>query len=293
MMDDPGLSWSQLRAFEACARLSSFSAAAMKLSISTSAVRFQISLLESRLGTRLFERQAGHLTLTKIGKTFANQIVGPMQGLRAACVVAQRSASETELTLTAPPLFAREYLLVESFLKWCDAAKARLDVSDNKRDLLSPGLIAAIRLAPEDHPDLVSTPIRGIELCIAAAPHIALGARPTEIDWWATQTLLTPSASLDGWKMAWNLLGVGDGGSPRVLPFSSYAAALDVACAGNGVILAPLPFAQREMATGRLLPISDIRICSAIGYSLIMRKELAISARGRALARKLVIECGK
>jgi LysR family transcriptional regulator, glycine cleavage system transcriptional activator len=291
MDEDPGLSWSQLRAFEACAFLSSFNAAALKLSLSPSAVRFQIGLLESRLGARLFERQGGRLALTEIGKAFAKQIARPMQELLAACASATRSASEAPLTLTVPPLFARQFLLVEPFLKGCDANAVRLDVSDNKRDLFGPGLVAAIRLANEDHPDLVSLPVLDVELCIAAAPHIASEAKLRDADWWATQTLLTPSASQGGWKMAWDLLGIAGSVSPRILPFSSYAAALEAACAGNGLILAPLPFAQKEIDAGRLSPISDIRIASPTGYCLIMRKELAMSRRGRALARTLVRAC--
>src|SRR6516164_8317682 len=67
---DPGLSWSQLRAFEASASVLSFSAAALRLSITASAVRYQIALLESRLGTRLFERRGGRLALTPVGASF-------------------------------------------------------------------------------------------------------------------------------------------------------------------------------------------------------------------------------
>jgi LysR family transcriptional regulator, glycine cleavage system transcriptional activator len=292
MAEDPGLSWSQLRAFEACARLSSFNAAALKLSLSPSAVRFQIGLLESRLGASLFERQGGRLALTNIGQAFAQQIERPMHDLIAACAVARQSASAAPLTLTAPPLFARQFLLDDGFLKWCDAHQVRLDVSDNKRDLFAPGLIAAIRLGVDDDPDLTHVPILKVELCVAAAPRIALDAQPGDPLWWAEQTLLTPSASRDGWKTAWRLLGIEESFTPRTLPFSSYGAALEAACAGSGLILAPLPFAEKEISAGRLSPISDVRIQSPKAYSLIMRKDFAASARGRALARMLVQTTG-
>jgi LysR family transcriptional regulator, glycine cleavage system transcriptional activator len=292
MKDDPGLSWSQLRAFEACARMLHFNAAALKLSVSTSAVRFQVGLLESRLGVRLFERQGGRLALTDIGRDFARDVARPMQELLVACEAAQQSASEVPLTLTAPPLFARQFLLDEHFLKWCDVNKVQLDVSDNKRDLLGPGLIAAIRLGAQDHPDLVDRPLLDVELCIVAAPYIASGAKPHDASWWGKQSLLTPSASLDGWKLAWQALGIGVSLSPRIVPFTSYAAALEAACAGNGLILAPLPFAEREIDGGRLTPISAIRIPADYGYSLIMRQALATATRGRNLTRKLVRVCG-
>jgi LysR family transcriptional regulator, glycine cleavage system transcriptional activator len=292
MIDDPGLSWSQLRAFDACARFSSFSAAALKLSVSASAVRFQISLLESRLGVNLFERHGGRLALTEIGRSFATRIARPMDDLLAACEAARQSALNAPLILTAPPLFARQFLLVEPFLKWCDANQVRLDVSDIKRDLFAPGLIAAIRLGAEDDPDLSSLPLLHVQLCIAATPEIAESARPEDPKWWAEQTLLTPSASQGGWKTAWRLLNLTDDCLSRLLPYSSYSAALEAACAGNGLILAPLPFAEKEIAAGRLGVISDVRIDSPQGYSLTMRKEFAASPRARILARMLVRTCG-
>jgi LysR family transcriptional regulator, glycine cleavage system transcriptional activator len=194
MMNDPNLSWSQLRAFDACARLSSFNGAALKLSVSASAIRFQIGLLESRLGVSLFDRQGGRLALTDIGRRFASQIARPMADLLAACEEAQQSAKDAPLTLTAPPLFARQFMLVEPFLKWCDANQIRLDVSDIKRDLFAPGLVAAIRLGAEDDPDLSSAPLLHVQLCIAAAPEIAASSRPGDPDWWNAQTLLIPTA---------------------------------------------------------------------------------------------------
>jgi LysR family transcriptional regulator, glycine cleavage system transcriptional activator len=292
MTEDHGLSWSQLRAFEACTRLSSFNAAALKLSISASAVRFQIGLLESRLGASLFERQGGRLALTGIGRHFAQQIERPMHDLIAACAVARQSASAAPLTLTAPPLFARQFLLDEPFLTWCDAHQVRLDVSDNKRDLFVPGLIAAIRLGAQDDPDLTNVPMLSVELCVAAAPWISLNAQLDDPLWWAEQTLLAPSASQEGWKTVWQLLKVEAGSAPRTLPFSSYSAALEAACVGSGLILAPLPFADKEIAAGRLSPISDVRVQSPKAYSLVMRKDLAASPRGRALSRMLVQTIG-
>jgi len=71
---DPGLSWSQLRAFESCASVLSFNGAALRLNITASAIRYQIALLEGRLGTRLFERRGGRLALTPVGASFQRRL---------------------------------------------------------------------------------------------------------------------------------------------------------------------------------------------------------------------------
>ena len=285
---DPGLSWSQLRAFESCARLSSFNAAAAELNLTASAVRHQVGLLEARLGVKLFDRQGGRLSLTSIGTAFERQISRPMRDLARACAVASRMAATAPITLTTPPLFARQFLFEGRFLKWCDDNMVRIDVTDAKRDMFAAGQIVAIRLGAEPDADLASTPILGVELVLAAAPPIAARARPADTAWWAGQTLLSPGVSDGAWSLAWQALGVQVPGSVRPLHFSSYAAALEAACAGHGILLAPLPFSEREFSSGRLLQFSDIRLPSSIGYSLLMRHDLAELPRGRALRRRIL-----
>jgi hypothetical protein len=136
---DPGLSWSQLRAFQACARLSSFNAAATELNLTASAVRHQVGLLEARLGGKLFERQGGgRLCLTSIGVAFERQISRPMRDLVRACATASEMAAAAPIILTAPPLFARQFLFDDRFLKWCDGNRVKLDITDAKLDLSGP-----------------------------------------------------------------------------------------------------------------------------------------------------------
>jgi LysR family transcriptional regulator for bpeEF and oprC len=163
---DPGLSWSQLRAFESCASVLSFSAAALRLNITASAVRYQIALLETRLETRLFERRGGHLALTTVGASFQRRIERPMRELLRACEDASRSAKTAVIMLTAPPMFAREFLFQDRFLKWCDSNAIRLDVMDAKRDFFGPDQIAAIRLGAEADANLTLSPILKIKLVV-------------------------------------------------------------------------------------------------------------------------------
>ncbi len=285
---DPGLSWSQLRAFQACARLSSFNAAAAELNLTASAVRHQVGLLEARLGVKLFERQGGRLSLTSIGVSFERQISRPMRDLVSACATASRMAAAAPIILTAPPLFARQFLFDDRFLKWCDSNQVKLDITDAKRDLFGTNQIVAIRLGTEPDPDLVSTPVFDVQLVLAAAPTIVARARPTDRSWWIEQTLLSPGVSDIVWPQVWGALKVRAPETTHPLHFSSYAAALEAASAGHGVLLAPLPFSEREFASGRLSRLSNICLPSRIGYSLLMRRKLANTSRGRALRRRII-----
>jgi LysR family transcriptional regulator, glycine cleavage system transcriptional activator len=286
----PALSWSQLRAFEACARLLSFNGAAASLNLTPAAVRYQVGLLEARLGVRLYERRGGRLALTRIGATFQGRIARPMQELAKACVDASQSAAAAPLQLTAPPLFARRFLFGDRFLKWCDANFIKLDVTDSKRDLLGPDQIVAIRLGAEPDPEMSLTPVLTVKLVLAAAPSIAAEARVLDAVWWSKQNLLTPSVSEPSWEKAWLALGLREGVTPRHRRFASYAAALEAACAGQGILLAALPFAETEFSAGRLVRLSKIRISSPVGYSVVMNGELSASRRGRSLRQRILNE---
>ena len=204
---DPGLSWSQLRAFEASARLLSFNAAAASLSLTPAAVRYQVGLLEARLGVRLYDRRGGRLALTAAGASFRGRIARPMQELVKACSEASRSASAAPLLLTAPPLFARQYLFGERFLNWCDANGIKLEVTDSKRDLFGLDQIVAIRLGAEAAPGCLVDAGAGGEAGVGGRARLASGARVSEAGWWSKQNLLTPSVSEAGWEKAWLALG--------------------------------------------------------------------------------------
>jgi len=285
---DPGLSWSQLRAFESCASLLSFGAAALRLNITASAVRYQIALLESRIGTRLFERRGGQLALTPVGASFQRRIARPLRELLRACEDANQSAKTAVIVLTAPPMFAREFLFQDRFLKWCDSNSIRLDVTDAKRDFFGPDQIAAIRLGAEAHANLKLTPILKTKLVLAAAPSIVAGADPLNASWWSTQNLLSPSVSEPAWEQVLRSLDINPKVAKRRRGFSSYAVALEAACAGQGVLLAALPFVQRDFDAKRLARLTQVAVSPLIGYSIVMTSELAATARGRSLRQALL-----
>jgi hypothetical protein len=85
------------------------------------------------------------------------------------------------------------------------------------------------------------------------------------------------------WPQVWRALKVCAPETTHRLQFSSYAAALEAACGGHGV-----PFSEREFSSGRLSRLSNICLPSRIGYSLLMRRELADTSRGSALRRRII-----
>jgi LysR family glycine cleavage system transcriptional activator len=285
---DPGLSWSQLRAFESCATLLSFGAAALHLNMTASAIRYQVALLESRIGTRLFERRGGQLALTSAGASFQRRIGPPVHELLKACEEASQSTEKAVIVLTAPPMFAREFLFQDRFLKWCDSHTIRLDVTDAKRNFFGPDRIAAIRLGAEAHANLKLTPILKTKLVLAAAPAIVAKADPLNASWWSTQNLLSPTVSELAWERILGSLNINPKVAKHRRSFSSYAVALEAACAGQGILLAALPFVQRDFDAKRLARLTQVTLSPLIGYSIVMTHELAATARGKSLRQALL-----
>lgn len=282
---DPGLSWSQLRAFQACLRLGSFGSAAAALRLTPAAVRHQIGLLESRLGGPLFDRQSGRLAPTPMGQDFGRDIERPLRALVNACADATAAAQSAPIALTAPPMFARRFLMGGPFLRWCHDNGVHLDVTEVRRQI---GLtVAAVRLgAAED--EAVRTPLLQVTLALAAAPGAAPDARPREAAWWREQTLLSPAVGEPAWALLWTALGLAPVAPRQALQFSSYAAAVDAARDGAGVVLAPLPLAEADIRSGRLVVLDPARVAPRIGYDLLMASSLAGTPRGRALRRRLL-----
>jgi len=205
-----------------------------------------------------------------------------------ACEDTSQSAKTAVIVLTAPPMFAREFLFQDRFLKWCDSNVIRLDVTDAKRDFFGPDQIVAIRLGAEAHANLTLTPILKTKLVLAAAPSVVADADPLNASWWSTQNLLSPTVSELAWEQVLRLLDINPKVAKRRRGFSSYAVALEAACAGHGILLAALPFVQRDFEAKRLARLTQITLSPSIGYSIVMTNELAATGRGRSLRLALL-----
>ena len=99
-----------LKAFDAAAECESFTLAAQRLCVTQSAVSRQVKLLEEQLGVRLFQRGAGHLRLTDVGRRLQpvlrqsfDRIAWTVRGL-------QEPDAVPHLRLNAPPTFASRWL---------------------------------------------------------------------------------------------------------------------------------------------------------------------------------------
>src|SRR5207237_535925 len=100
-----------LRVFEASARHLSFKEAANELSITQAAVSHQIKGLEEYLGVELFRRSGRGVQLTEAARACLPKLREGFESLAAAVEMIRERAEETELLITAPPVFTARWLM--------------------------------------------------------------------------------------------------------------------------------------------------------------------------------------
>ena len=100
-----------LRVFEAAARHLSFKEAANELSITQAAVSHQVKSLEEYLGVELFRRAGRGVQLTEAARAALPRLRDGFDALAAAVESIRERAAETDLQITAPPVFAARWLM--------------------------------------------------------------------------------------------------------------------------------------------------------------------------------------
>jgi LysR family glycine cleavage system transcriptional activator len=100
-----------LRAFEAVSRLGSVSKAAEELCVSQGAVSQQLRNLEDHLDRELFIRTPNAFKLSEEGETFASVVQRSLGEIALAARKVARTKSRHGLTISASPIFARNWLI--------------------------------------------------------------------------------------------------------------------------------------------------------------------------------------
>ncbi len=282
---------STLRAFEAAVRLGSFKAAAEDLRLTQSAISHQVHSLETHFRRKLFVRIGNKLALTKQGESYGASILKAFAEMsRAGEGLLGRTGSEI-VRVSASPSFAAFAALphIEKLKAINTSLDVRLEARNTAVDFDTESIDAAIqvgtspgrglnanrifrsRLAPLAHRELCGkyAPIR-TERDIARMPLIELNNIPGLWEHWFARADL------------------GNSVPDLLLSSDSLLAALQMAEAGVGVVLAPLPLVAPLVSAKRLTVLLPPRALSeAPDFHLIYRREDASTARIKAIRRWL------
>jgi len=286
-----------LRVFEAAARHLSFKDAASELNITQAAVSHQVKSLEEYLGVELFRRAGRGVQLTEAARACLPRLREGFDALAAAVEMIRERGAETELVITAPPVFTARWLMprladfakrepkvevrVVSSSKMVDAGALDSRNLINDVDLRDESSGVEIHLGLGDYPGYRADKLFEVSMVLVANPDLAkenVLAKPADL---ASHVLLHDDAmdlvaGGDAWRKWLEAAQVADriDGSrgPR---FSSNILSLEAASQKLGVALALKPLVDADLASGRLYAPFDIEVRPLGSYWLVCPEVIA------------------
>jgi len=287
-----------LRVFEAAARHLSFKEAANELSITQAAVSHQIKSLEDYLGVQLFKRAGRGVQLTEAARACLPKLREGFESLAAAVEMIHLRADETDLQITAPPVFTARWLMprladfakrepkidvrVVSSSKMVDAGALDSASITSNLDLRSDTSGVEIHLGAGDYPGYRADRLFGVSTVVVASPELVKGSPPIrEPADLASHTLLHDDA-MDlvahghAWEKWLEVAGVADQVDGTHGPhFSSNILSLEAASQKLGVALALRPLVDADIASGRLCAPFKVELKPQSAYYLVCPEVIA------------------
>jgi len=284
-----------LRVLEAAARHLSFKEAAAELHITQAAVSHQIKSLEEYLGVELFRRAGRGVQLTEAARACLPKLREGFDALAAAVETIRERAQESELVITAPPVFTARWLMprlaafarreprvdvhVVGSSKMVDAGALDSNALMSNLDLREMSSGVEIHLGLGDYPGFRVDRLFGATMVLVAAPEIAATLKqPADL---ALHLLLHDDAmdlvaGGDAWRKWLAAAGVAervDGSrGPR---FSTNILSLEAASQNLGVALALRPLVDADIRSGRLVKPFDVEVKPVGAYFLICPEVIA------------------
>jgi len=281
----------QLQSFALVARLGSVKAAAAELEVSEPAVSVAVAALRKELGDELFVRDGRGIALTPGGRRLA-ALAGEILGLaeQARRSVQDSPGAPRRLQIAATNVVA-EHLgpLIEAFTARDDDLEIEVDSVPGAAmpDLLEHRR-ADIALGPAPPPDraatIASVPFLRCRLLIVAAPnHPLAGRREIPPGALGTERWLVGPPDIDPTTTT-GLFFARHGLDPaQIVSFTSHAAAIAAAAAGEGIIMtlahSVLDEVRRRALTRievRGTPIVELWHASTLGFGRALPAALSL-----------------
>ena len=243
-----------------------FRTAARWLGVAPSTVSETISRLERTLGVPLFVRTTRSVRFTEAGRSLAERLEPVVMEARAALddAASSQQVVRGRLKLNVPGAVMVDILppLMNGFLAAYPEVRMEVMVDDRLIDIVAVGCDAGIRYGEHLAQDMIAVPIgpRRQWGALAAAPDYLdkHGIPKHPRDLLAHDCIRTRFASgaLTGWEFAKDgeTLTI-DPAARLILSTQSVAAAIDMACAGHGLIGSFRNWLDPYFKRGVLVPI--------------------------------------
>ena len=301
-----------LRVFESAARHLSFKEAAAELHITQAAVSHQIKSLEEYLGIELFRREGRGVQLTEAARASLPRLREGFDALAAAVETIRERGEETELTITAPPVFVARWLMprLAEFSRRAPDIEVRVVASSrmvdagaldsaalmSNLDLRSEASGVEIHLGSGDYPGFRADRLFSVAMVLVASPELVKGPPPLREPADLAKQVLLHDDAMDlvaqgnAWQKWLEAAGVADvvdaSRGPRL---SSNILSLEAASRKLGVALALRPLVDADIASKRLVQLFGIEMKPQSAYFLVCPEVIA-DRPAVAVFRKWLLE---
>ena len=246
--------------FEAVARRGTVTRAAEELSVSPSAVSQQVKLLEQQLGIRLFRRDGKALSLTLEGEQMFHACATAIRLIRDARQSLGKQHETLRLSFRVTPGFGVRWLgprladFATRHPTWHLRVDAAPDPTDFEREIMDFDIrygavpwdgFHCAPVIPDMLLPLCSPALRD-QLAPAGDARARLDAAP----------LIDSARALGQWDAWLHHFGLEIGSNTKSILLDRSSLALQMAVDGAGVVLESLALAAREVAEGRLVPLT-------------------------------------
>jgi LysR family glycine cleavage system transcriptional activator len=275
-----------LKGFEAATRHQSIRDAAEELFLTHPAISHQVQLVEDNLGVQLFAQHGRHIVSTEEGKVLYPYVRSAFELLIEGVEAVHRNALDKPLRVqtyvTASirwlakrvPLFLQDHAEVKLSLSTC---AVEWEFDDVHADV---GLIYSE--ATPDPTKFHWIPLFEYALYPVCSPQLAkkLGKNPT-VEALMQQPRVAIYTEVQNWETWCESIGATSSSSTPMLVVDTLAVALEMVLNGEGIALVNGPFAEQDLAAGRLVkPIDHKAVCPG-GWGLICRKDMRENVRIR------------
>jgi len=269
-----------LRAFETVARTGSLTRAGEELLVTPTAVGRHIKNLEDSLGTALFAREGGNLTLTAPGRQYARSLNRAFELMGEATDLLANRRGRTQITLRAYTTFLVRWLIPQlpDFQRAHPEVELRLTTAFEAVDFDRDKVDLGVRYGDGRWAGLDVTPLFDDELvAFGNAEMRDRFASLSAEDAFASSTFLTHSLRLDDWPDWLEEAGLGEVIPAQQLPFGDMSLIHQSALDGMGVGLSQRRYLTQDLADGKLFQLSPVVLRRLRGFYLVCLPETSRS----------------
>jgi LysR family glycine cleavage system transcriptional activator len=273
-----------LRGFEAATRRQSIRDAADELCLTHPAVSHQVQLIEEALGVALFAQEGRHIVSTEEGRALYPYVRGAFEMLLQGVEAVHRHALDKPLRVQTYVTASIRWLAkrVPHFLH--DHPEIKLTLSTCAVEWAFDDVHADVGLVYcETVPDPAKyhwVPLFEYPLFPVCSPLLLEKMeQPVTIETILEQPLVAIYTEVQNWETWVRSAGLEFQPAAPFLMVDTLAVALEMALDGEGVALVNGPFADQDLAEGRLVrPVTHKAICPG-SWGLICRKDMRENLR--------------